>query len=101
MTHQLDLFDPHRLARRTDPATSHAAAEQAETLTQDHEHRILICLREVGSPMTADQIAERTGLLSVQVSRRMAALRDEVKVVVAVGVGKTRSGRMATTWGLA
>lgn len=100
MTHQLDLFDPHRLARHTDPATSHAAAASAEGLVADHQHRILWCLASARSPLTSEEIAARIGLSMVQVARRMAQLRDAGEVV-AVGVGTTASGRAATTWGMA
>lgn len=66
--HQRSLLDPPR-ARRRDPATSKAAGLKASEFASGHAARILAALVERG-PMTAKEIAERTGLTDVQVSRR-------------------------------
>ena len=60
-------------ARRTDPATSKAAAARAAAFTGDHARRILAAL-EVG-PAGKTEIGRRCGLTEQQVARRMHELR--------------------------
>jgi predicted Rossmann fold nucleotide-binding protein DprA/Smf involved in DNA uptake len=57
--------------RRTDPATSHAAAKRAPA--SEHCRRILEAL--VAGPAGQSGIAERTGLTVAQVSKRLCELR--------------------------
>lgn len=67
---QIDLLtDPKKLARRSDPATSHAAAERAMRFAGSHRQQVLDALCEHG-PMTVDMIAKRTGLKSQQINKR-------------------------------
>lgn len=74
MNEQLDLTLPAPRARRTDPATSHRAAERANTFSPSHGERIVQTLREHG-PLTPKQIAHRSGIDYVAVQRRMTELR--------------------------
>ena len=68
---QLCLILP--LARRTDPATSHAAVNKAAAVAPSHRNIIADCLREHG-PLTVKQIAERTGLTQYAASKRLPEL---------------------------
>lgn len=65
-------------ARRTDPATSHAAAVAAKRLAREHAHKIVTALRL--GPATIYGLAERTGLNHVQVARRMKELQADNRV---------------------
>ena len=60
-------------ARRTDPATSRAAAARAQAFTGDHARRILAA-PAVG-PAGKTEIGRRCGLTEQQVARRMHELR--------------------------
>jgi hypothetical protein len=60
-------------ARASDPWTSHAAAARVREFGGGHIARILDALAD--GPATADEIAERTGLLSHQVNKRLADMQ--------------------------
>jgi predicted transcriptional regulator len=60
-------------ARRGDPATSHKAAAAVPEIRGDHARRILEAL--AAGPAGQTEIAERSGLASVQVNRRLHELR--------------------------
>jgi DNA-binding MarR family transcriptional regulator len=61
-------------ARKTDPATSHAAAKRASLFEGEHHARILAALQH--GPGGQTEIARRTGLTLQQVSRRLKKLRE-------------------------
>jgi len=61
-------------ARRTDPATSHAAAAKAERFATTHAGRILAALRDLGTA-TAHELSTATGLTVVQIDRRTIELQ--------------------------
>lgn len=67
---QFDIAWPG-LARTTDPATSHVAAQRAAAFAGSHIDVILACLGRHG-PQTIDEIAKRTPLNSVQIARGLA-----------------------------
>ena len=94
---QGSLFEPHRLARREDPETSHAAARSAHGLRNRHDVLILKDLRSHPNS-TCDSIASRIDLQPVQVSRRMAGLRDRGLVRTTGELGETSTGRKAQRW---
>lgn len=96
MTHQL-TFDEVRRARADDPVTSKAAARQSRGLASEHNRKILDALRG-GAELTAGEIAERCGLSSLQVSRRMAELRDDGDIVATDNTRPTPTGRAARCW---
>lgn len=64
----IEMYDLPR-ARRSDPATSHAAADRAANFAGTHADRILAALKEVGTG-TPPSISEKTGLTVVQIDRR-------------------------------
>ena len=83
---QLTLTFEHTHARRTDPITSHMAAARAVRFAGGHAATILTCLQDFG-PATADEIAKRTHLNSVQICRRLPELE---KVGDAMPTGRMR-----------
>lgn len=62
-------FTPERLARKRDPETSKRAASNTASFRARHAALIWEALKQHG-PMTAHEIAARTNLDNVQVSRR-------------------------------
>lgn len=71
-------------ARRTDPATSHAAAANAQRFAASHAGRILAALDKLGSA-TAHEVAKETGLSVVQVDRRRHELVKSGQVRLLAG----------------
>lgn len=59
----------HARARKSDPATSQAAARNADKFASSHACRILAALKEHG-PLSAAQMHQFTGLTTVQADRR-------------------------------
>lgn len=97
MTASPHLDVPPPRARRTDPGTSHAAADSARALAARHHNAIVAALREHG-PMGKDRIAAVTGLSGVAVARRMSELRY-AGVVAPTGRRVTSAaGRAETEW---
>lgn len=60
-------------ARRSDPATSHAAARSAERFAESHAGRILAALKE--GPRGASGLSAMTGLSVEQCCRRLPELQ--------------------------
>lgn len=62
-------------ARRTDPSTSHRAAQRAVKFANGHKERILDAMRwralEGVYEVTAEVISEYSGLTVVQIDRRL------------------------------
>lgn len=82
----IEMYDLPR-ARRTDPSTSHKAAERAASFAGSHSERILVELIRVGSG-TAKSISENTGLTVVQIDRRLVEMQRKgfIRVVQVCGV---------------
>ncbi|MCA0188850.1 MAG: hypothetical protein LCH90_23185 [Proteobacteria bacterium] len=82
MMQQVGLFEsgdssvPHLLARKTDPDTSKFAAASVNEFSRVHRNMILDALRKFG-PMTVDQIASRTPLMSQQINKRTVELKRD------------------------
>ena len=76
-------------ARRTDPATSHAAAASVELRVSNIELQVLAALVLRG-PSTSHELADYTGLSLVTVSPRMAPLESR-GMVKRVGLGNRRT----------
>lgn len=82
-------------ARRSDPDTSHAAARAAQTLGSRHAHDIVEVMARAAAPLAAEQIADRVGLTSVQVNRRLRELVDLEVIEPTEHRHRNRSGRHA------
>lgn len=91
---------PHTLARREDPTTSQEAAHAAAGVRSEHARAILAALRTAGRPLAAEEIADRTGLSSVQVCRRFRELEDAGEVTPTDELHRNRSGRSARRFAL-
>jgi predicted Rossmann fold nucleotide-binding protein DprA/Smf involved in DNA uptake len=91
-----DIEDTLPLFRRTDPATSHAAAEQAGCLTERHERQIVAGLLD--GPLGASGIAKLCGLLPHQVGKRLAKLERDGRIVQTGRVVTSASGRGEREW---
>lgn len=91
-------FSPQRLARRSDPSTSHEAAERVREFAGGHCGLILDALRKYG-PMTCDEIAARIDLLPHQVNKRTADLQRAGRAAPTGEERLSMSGRRARVWG--
>lgn len=76
----LDNIKSTRRARKSDPATSKAAARNAVMFAETHAGRILAALNE--GPRSAHGISAMTGLSVVQVDRRLPELARAGKAQV-------------------
>ena len=83
----IDYIAPIRRARRTDPATSKAAAARATEFADSHAGRILAALDRIGTG-TAHEIGEAAGLTVVQTDRRLPELERDGRVYVITQDGK-------------
>ena len=81
------VVGPIPRARRTDPVTSHQAAERASQFAGTHASRILAALDDLMTA-TAAEIAEHAGLSVVQVDRRMVECQRAGKVRLLTMNGK-------------
>jgi predicted Rossmann fold nucleotide-binding protein DprA/Smf involved in DNA uptake len=91
-----DIEDTLPLFRRTDPATSKAAAAQAGCLTERHERQIIAGLLD--GPLGASGIAKLCGLLPHQVGKRLAKLERDGRIVQTGRVVISASGRGEREW---
>jgi len=104
----IDWTEPNRLARTSDPVTSHAAAATITHTLTDHHRAVIDWLTDHG-PATDDQIAQAmvdNGLTNrTETARRwVRTLREEHGLVVAAihnghQIEYTNpSGRLALAW---
>lgn len=92
---QLTMFDAPR-ARRSDPDTSHEAAESAKELAARH-HRMILSALSIG-PCGKDRIATRTALNGVQVCRRLSEM-ERAGLIKPTGRNvKSTAGRNEREW---
>lgn len=92
----IDL-DARKLARRTDPSTSHEAAERVSEFASGHRRVILAALKLHG-PLTVDEIAQHTGLKSQQINKRLPELQRDKLAEPLEQRGVSASGRPARVW---
>jgi len=97
MTHQLSIDFIEPAARRTDPATSHAAAREAKELAARHQRIILACLEQHG-PAGKDRIAALTSLTGVAVCRRLSELEKAGKAKPTGRTVQSTAGRAEREW---
>lgn len=91
-------FEAHTLHRKNDPQTSRKAAQGALNFGGAHEHMIHHALADYG-PMTASEIAKRTDLNSVQVSRRLSAMKEKGMVDLTGEKRRNAGNRPERVWG--
>lgn len=84
-------------ARRTDPATSHAAAASMRTEAASQRDRIHAFLKEHG-PHTADELDGKLDLRVTSAGRRLSELEKEGRAHRLEATKLTRSGRAAHMW---
>lgn len=84
-------------ARRTDPETSHRAADSMKHGAADHRHKILRALKEHG-PGSIYRLAELTGLSHVSVARRLPELQEALQAAPDAGTDLSPSGRGCRVW---
>lgn len=99
--HYLDFDEPAPVpaARRTDPVTSHEAADAARSFATNHRQRILDALAD--GPASKTQLAGRTGIDGVAVARRTAELLIAGEIVVVSHDGISATGKRERVYGLA
>jgi len=96
-------------ARKTDPVTSHAAADSITPEGREaSEHEVLAILADADTPITAEAIASRhlnrAGWGETPHHYTDSRLRTALKqladdgLVIRDGEGRTKSGRRAATW---
>ena len=94
---ELGWISPEPLARNTDPATSHEAAESARDLASRHAMMILEALHKHGA-MSPTAIARVLGLDRAQVFRRMSDLEKQGLAQPTGRVIKSPSNRNEREW---
>jgi len=82
----IEMYDLPR-ARRSDPSTSHVAADRASKFAESHAGRILADIKRVGTGTPAS-ISANTGLTIVQIDRRLVEMQRKglIRVVQVCGV---------------
>lgn len=86
-------------ARRTDPATSHAAAESVVDITQSIQWQVMGVLIDADKPLAVEQIVDRMPHLEKdQVWRRVSDLKNKGWVEDSGELHGNRNGRSATRW---
>lgn len=83
-------------ARRSDPATSHAAAARVSEFAGEHQRLIMDAL--AAGPAGASGIAERCGLSGHQVNKRLAELARTGRIVETGRTVRSASGRGEREW---
>lgn len=83
-------------ARRTDPATSHAAADRASELVDRHFESVLKALE--GRPGTIYGIGKAAGIDAVAVARRLPELQKLGKARPTERTELSPSGRACRVW---
>ena len=85
-------------ARKTDPETSHAAAESAQGIAADHCRTILHTLGWNSRPLAVEQLEALCGLTKWQISRRMSDLKKAGKIEESEERHRNQNGRSAIKW---
>ncbi len=86
-------------ARRTDPSTSHRAAERVKEFAGEH-HKLILAALNRQDGLTPYQIADASGLDYVAVQRRVSELARAGQIV-ADGERLGPSGRACRVWFIA
>lgn len=95
---QIDLLtDPKTLARRSDPATSHAAAALVHNFGPAQMQQVLSALRRFGKA-GAEQIAAATKMDAYSVRKRLSDLEHASLARPTETLRTTASGRKERVW---
>lgn len=86
-----------KLARHTDPITSHESAALVGEFSGAHCARILAAIRKLGMA-GAEQIAREVGLDAYQVRKRIVSLSENGYVRLTGDTRKTSTGRSERVW---
>ena len=86
-------------SRKTDPQTSHDAAEQAQELADKHFAKIHFALAKYG-PMGKDGITGKTGLDSSQVARRLPEMQKLGLVTLTGNFAMSFARRKEREWSI-
>jgi predicted transcriptional regulator len=97
MSHR-DLFDIEPLARRTDPETSHEAAERMKPLAPRDRLAVLLAHWTKPDGMTDFELAASLGRQQTSVGKRRGELRDAGLITDAEIRRKSPSGSTAIVW---
>lgn len=99
MIDQLEIDEWVRLHHHAgDPSTSRRAAERATGLAARHRALVLGWIRTSPVPIAAEEIADQTGLSTLQVMKRVSDLRNDARIAESGQEHRNRSGRMAIKW---
>jgi predicted Rossmann fold nucleotide-binding protein DprA/Smf involved in DNA uptake len=91
-----DIEDTLPLFRRTDPATSKAAAASVKAFAGEHHQAILDALSH--GPAGASGIAARCGLMPHQIGKRIGELAKAGRIVATGRLVASASGRGEREW---
>lgn len=103
MIEQLELLGSVARARRTDPVSSHLAAERVETIGKAQAQRIEALSAVARHPgRTSAELSELTTVDRYVLARRLPELRAESRVRNGESLGYCSvTGRQALTWWIA
>lgn len=87
-----------RHARRLDPSTSHQAAVVAESMAASHAAEIHAIVERSPRPLAVEEIAARSSLESLQVTRRVSDLKNAGKLRDSGHRHVNANGRQAIMW---
>lgn len=86
-----------KLARNTDPVTSHLAAARVHEFRESQQQTILDCLKESG-PLGAEGISRHTDIEAYGIRKRLPELERDGMVRTTGNLLKTISGRYEREW---
>jgi predicted HTH transcriptional regulator len=99
---QLSLFDQHPIVRPSDPQTSQLAAANIEPKLTDRQAAFVACLKLMGHPSTAQEIAQMARPEIRESVRKRAAECVRRGFVKQVGERKCAvTGNVASTYWIA
>jgi predicted ArsR family transcriptional regulator len=93
----MNAYTPHTSARRTDPGTSHEAAQAAASFAGTHCDRIHTALIQCG-PMDPEQIGAMVGIEPYSARKRLADLKGAGRAEPTGQIVPTTSGRSQRVW---
>jgi predicted ArsR family transcriptional regulator len=97
MNHTQVEVEPHQLARKFDPSTSHDAAGRVRKFAKGQYAAILAALRN-GGDMTPEKIGVAIHLDAYQVRKRLPELERAGLAQPTGETAPTRSGRSQRVW---